>query len=157
MPKIDKEELLTLLPHRGKMFLLSRVNDYDTKKRTLTAEYDITPECLFYDGELDGVPSWAGFEFMAQGVSAVSGISFREEGVKPKPGFILSVTGMETMIPVFKAGTTVTIRVEEDCRIDAVNTFDCRLRIGEEQAASAKVTVMDVDDLSVYQKENNGN
>jgi len=78
---IEKEELQTLIPHKGKMLLLSRVIEYDIE-HSVRAEYDITRNCLFYDPVLDGVPSWAGFEFIAQAVSVLTGIRKREKGRK---------------------------------------------------------------------------
>jgi predicted hotdog family 3-hydroxylacyl-ACP dehydratase len=152
--RIDRDELSTLIPHKGKMFLLSRITDYDLKKRTLTAEYDITGDCLFYDSELDGVPAWAGFEFMAQCISALSGLAGREQGKPPKPGFILSLSALEVTAPVLKAGTTVTINVAEDMRMDTVFTFRCAVFHEGGPAVSAKLTVMDVDDISLFEKEN---
>jgi len=38
---IEKEELQTIIPHKGKMFLLSRVIEYDLA-HGIRAEYDIT-------------------------------------------------------------------------------------------------------------------
>jgi predicted hotdog family 3-hydroxylacyl-ACP dehydratase len=152
--RIDRDELSTLLPHKGKMFLLSRITDYDIKKRTLTAEYDVSEDCIFYDSGLGGIPAWASFEFMAQCVSALSGLAGREHGEPPKPGFILSISALEVMVPVLKAGATVIINIVEDMRMDMVFTFDCTAFIGEEPAASVKLTVMDVEDISFFEKGN---
>ena len=61
---IDHDELINYLPHKGKMFLLSRVTQHDVEKHTITSEYDITKDCIFYEEEFDGVPTWAGFELL---------------------------------------------------------------------------------------------
>jgi predicted hotdog family 3-hydroxylacyl-ACP dehydratase len=150
---IERDELITLLPHKGKMFLLSRLTEYDLTKRTLTAEYDITEDCIFYDPDLRGLPAWVGFEFMAQCISALSGLMGREQGKEPKPGFILSISAMGVEIPILKAGTTVKIRIAEDMRIDSVFTFSCTVLLEGEPAVSAKLTVMDVDDLALFEEE----
>ena len=42
--RIERDVLIDLLPHKGKMFLLSRVTQHDTEAHTITSEYDITPE-----------------------------------------------------------------------------------------------------------------
>ena len=152
---IERDELITLLPHKGRMFLLSRITAYDTVKRSLSAEYDITPDCLFYDPALGGVPAWVGFEFMAQSIAGLSGITIREKGEPPKMGCILSVSNVEILRPLLKAGTTVRIDVEEDYAVDGISTFNGSVfleGIGK-AAMSAKLTVMDVDDLSVFEKE----
>ena len=77
---IDHDELINYLPHKGKMFLLTRVTQHDVEKHTITSEYDITENCIFYEEEFGGVPTWAGFELMAQGVSALTGITNKIKG-----------------------------------------------------------------------------
>ena len=154
---MEKDELSSLLPHKGKMLLLSRLREYDTRERTLTAEYDISGDCIFYDPELDGIPSWVSFEFMAQSISVLSGLAGRETGQLPKIGVILSVSNMELKLPLLKAGTTAIIHIQENCKIDLVYTFDCNVMLGDTPAASAKLTVMDVDDMSQWEQDQHGN
>jgi predicted hotdog family 3-hydroxylacyl-ACP dehydratase len=150
---IERDELITLLPHKGKMFLLTRLAAYDTARRSLSAEYDITPDCLFYVPKLGGVPGWVSFEFMAQSISVLSGLAGREKGEPPKPGFILSVTNMAIMTPVLPAGTTVRIDIQEDCKVEEVFSFNCIVSsLNGKEAASAKLTVMDVADFSAFEK-----
>jgi predicted hotdog family 3-hydroxylacyl-ACP dehydratase len=144
---IDKEELLTLVPHKGRMFLLSRVVSWDLEKRFLTAEYDITGDCLFYKKELEGLPAWAGFELIAQSISALSGLNKRAEGKEPLYGFILSVSELFLNQSVLKG--TVRIVVEEDTVIDNVYSFRGVVSTGETEAISAKLTVIGTDDISV--------
>jgi predicted hotdog family 3-hydroxylacyl-ACP dehydratase len=147
---IEGEELRSLLPHKGKMVLLSRVKTYNTKGHSLSAEYDVGPDCLFYDPGLGGIPSWVGVECMAQGISALSGIISREEGRKPKPGFILSISNLELAVPLLRSGTVLRIRVREDCRINGVFTYDCQIS-GPFPVGKAKLTVMEADDISRWE------
>jgi predicted hotdog family 3-hydroxylacyl-ACP dehydratase len=151
---IERDELLTLIPHKGKMFLLSRITAYDYQERTLTGEYDITRDCLFYDPQLKGVPSWVSFEFIAQCISAISGLDCRMQGKPPNPGFILSVSNMELTKPLLPEGATVTIGVSEDCKLDKVSTFNGTVSLDGEYIGTAKLTIIDVEDLSVYEKGN---
>ena len=50
---IEHDELINYLPHKGKMFLLSRVTQHDVNNHTITSEYDITENCIFYEPEFD--------------------------------------------------------------------------------------------------------
>jgi predicted hotdog family 3-hydroxylacyl-ACP dehydratase len=120
---IEKEELQTLIPHKGKMLLLNRIIEYNDD-HSISAEYDITENCIFYDPAIDGVPTWAAFELMAQAISALSGIRSREKGEKPKLGFILSIPSMRMEIPFFKNGSLVNVRVKETDCTDMIYTFD---------------------------------
>jgi predicted hotdog family 3-hydroxylacyl-ACP dehydratase len=143
---IETDELLTLIPHKGKMVLLSRVLEWDTDQWTLKGVYDITEEGLFYDPLLGGIPGWVSFECMAQSVSALTGIRICLAGQGPKMGFILSISNMEVNIPVLSAGTAVRTEVVLDYRVEDIFVFDCRVFSGEAVAAAAKMTVKEVDD-----------
>jgi predicted hotdog family 3-hydroxylacyl-ACP dehydratase len=134
------------------MFLLSRVTAYDTIKRSLSAEYDITPDCLFYDPAQRGVPGWVGFEFIAQSIACLSGITSRERREPPKMGCILSISTVEILRSLLNAGITVRIDVEEDYAADGISTFNGIVFLDGAGVMSAKLTVMDVDDLSVFEK-----
>jgi predicted hotdog family 3-hydroxylacyl-ACP dehydratase len=148
---IDREELLTLVPHRGRMFLLSRILSRDMKNHSLVCEYDVTEESLFYKEDLKGIDSWVGFELMAQGISALSGLQSRACGRPPRYGFILSVSDMALYIPVL-AGT-VRIEVEEETMVDMVYVFRCRVFSGGKSAVEAKLIVMEAKDVSFLIKD----
>ena len=152
---IEKEELQTIIPHSGKMLLLTRVNEYNLKERTLCAEYHITEDCLFYDPSVGSVPAWAGFEFIAQAISALSGIRDREMGIKPRMGFILSIPSMKIEVPVFKLGSVVELRVKEDDRVDLVYTFNGEAYLEGKKAMEGKLMVMEIDEenLNSLKKE----
>jgi predicted hotdog family 3-hydroxylacyl-ACP dehydratase len=141
---IEEEELQTLVPHRGKMFLLSRITEYNVDERSLEAEYDIKNDCIFYESQIRGVPGWAGFELIAQAISALSGLDGRLKGEKPKIGFILSVSGMKVFIPVFPPDKTVNIKIIEDYRMDMIYTYCGQVFLEGKPAVEAKLTVMDV-------------
>jgi predicted hotdog family 3-hydroxylacyl-ACP dehydratase len=143
---IEEEELQSLVPHRGKMFLLSRITEYNVDERSLVAEYDIKKNCIFYESEIGGIPGWAGFELIAQAISALSGIDGRKKGEKPKIGFILSVSGMKVFIPVFPPDETVKIKIIEDYRMDMIYTYCGQVFLGGKTAVEAKLTVMDVNE-----------
>ena len=145
MIMIEKEELFSIVPHRGRMLLLSRVKGYNLEERSIEAEYDITGDCLFYDSAMAGVPAWAGFEFIAQAISAYSGIRNREYGIPPKMGFILSVASMRMEIPFFKAGSTVEIKTREIDRMDLVFTFEGEIFLEGKKVLEGKLMIMEVN------------
>jgi predicted hotdog family 3-hydroxylacyl-ACP dehydratase len=142
---IEREELETLIPHKGKMLLLDRVIEYNND-HSLRAEYDITGNCIFYDPALEGVPAWAAFEFMAQAVSAFTGIRCRERGEKPKIGFILSIPSMRMEIPFFKNGSTVAVHVKETDCTDTIYTFDGEAFLEGRKVMEGNLMVIEVSD-----------
>jgi predicted hotdog family 3-hydroxylacyl-ACP dehydratase len=142
---IENEDLLALMPHRGEMYLISRVLEYDINARSLRSEHDIANTCLFYDPGLDGVPAYMCFEFMAQAVSALSGLTGKILGKPPMMGFILSVSSLEIKIPLFRQGDIIQIEINGQQAVEAVSTFQCVARVGENEAAKAKLMVMDIE------------
>ena len=143
----DTKELVSeLVPHKGKMFLLDRVRDYDLQENSITTEIDISRDNLFYEEELGGVPVWVAFEYMAQSVSALSGLHGRAKGEKPKAGFIMSVTGFKADVSVFKSGESVVVNVLENIRMDKAVTFDGSATVNGTLAVTAKLNTVEVDD-----------
>ena len=152
---IEKDELLSIIPHRGKMFLLSRVNNYDLNEYSLEAEYDITKKCIFYDPEFGGVPAWVGFEFIAQAISALVGLWRRERGEDVKLGFIMSVSSVKIGLPFFRDGDTVELKVKRINRMDMMYTFEGFVFLDGSTVLEGKITILDVDEekMQAYQKE----
>lgn len=149
--KIEYDELINYLPHKGKMFLLSRVTQHDTTNHTITTEYDITDKCIFYEDEVNGVPSWAGFEFLAQSVSALTGITNTEKDRPPLPGFILSVMEFKADVGYLKNNTTIQMKAVEDFRDEDshIYRYVCELfaKPGAEiPVVTAKISVMETED-----------
>lgn len=150
---IEKEELCALVPHKGKMFLLSRVNKFDVENLQIELEYDVTEQCIFYDESLKGIPSWCSFEIMAQGVAALASIKNIVNRVqdKPSPGVVLSLSNFNAEVDSFPQESTIVINVKEDYSSGEVSKFSCTILSGKngklEQAVSASLTVMEVKDM----------
>ena len=153
VPKFIGENVIEeYLPHRGKMLLISRITDYDMEKRIITGEYDITEECIFYEKEGDGIPTWVSFELMAQTVCALTGIAHKLFGRKILPGMILSVTAFKSELEWLKAGKTVRMRMVEDfCDEEsALYNYTGELFIvGEDEkpAVTAKISAIEIESL----------
>jgi len=142
---IELEELQTLIPHKGKMLLLSRVIEYDIE-HGIRAEYDITENCLFYDPATNGVPAWVAFEFMAQSISVLSGLRSREKGEKPKIGFILSVPFMRMETALFQNGSSVEVHLQETDCTDMIYTFEGTAFLEGKKVMEGKLMVVEVSD-----------
>lgn len=141
-----KEIVSELVPHKGQMFLLDRVQSYSLETITVTTEIDISRDSLFYEEDLGGVPAWVAFEYMAQSISALSGIYGRSRGEKPKVGFIMSVNSFKANVPVFKVGETVVVTVHQTIRMDMAVTFDGTAKVGETLAVTATLNTVEVED-----------
>lgn len=141
-----REEVDALVPHTGKMLLLDRINHFDLDEITIESQVDISEDCMFFNEDVQGVPSYVAFEYMAQTISALSGIYGRSLGQKPREGFIMSVSNCKSEIPVFKSGDVVTIRVKQTMRVDMAVTFEGKAFVGDTLAVSATLCTVEVDD-----------
>lgn len=149
---IEKQELLELLPHKGRMHLLSRLTDYDLEKKTVAAETDIAEDFIFYEEDLGGAPDWSVFEIMAQSISALTGIICRRNNVPPMAGCILSISDFSMDGKAFPLGSKISVTSEEEF-FDAESGIYryksvafCSDRPGA-QCAKATLTVMQMDNI----------
>ena len=140
-----KERVSELVPHKGKMLLLDRVQNYSIESVSITTEIDISRDTFFYEEDLGGVPAWVAFEYMAQSISALSGIYGRSKGDKPKVGFIMSVSGFKTDVAAFKEGDKVVVTVHETIRMDSAVTFDGIASIDGKTVVTATLNTVEVD------------
>ena len=149
---IENEELLSIVPHRGKMLLLKRVKHYDLQEQSIEAECQIEKDCIFYDNEAAGIPAWVGFEFIAQTVSAFIGIKNRERKIN-KIGLIMSVSQMRIGLPIFQTGSIIEIKAKEVDSMDSVHVFEGEIFLEGKKVLEGKLTVMDVDDEQAVMKK----
>jgi len=141
-----REDVESLVPHAGKMFLLDRIVEYDLEEIYIVTQVDVSEKSMFYCEELGGVPSYVAFEYMAQSISALSGIYGRSCGNSPKEGFIMSVSNCKSDVAAFKPGEVVEIHVKQTMRMDMAVTFDGVACVGGKQVLSATLSTVEVED-----------
>ena len=130
-----------LVPHSGKMSLLSQIIDYGDE--WLTAEVHIHEDSTFYEN--GGVPAWIGIEYMAQAVGAYSGLQERLVGEKPKLGFLLGTRNYNCNVTQFPNGAKLIIKVERELQGEnGLSAFQCSFTADGVEAAAS---------LNVYQPE----
>lgn len=117
-----------LLPHRAPMVLVSRVVAFDADARTLVAETDISPESLFYDRELGGVPAYLSIEYMAQTIGCFAGYwdLSQTPPVPPRVGFVLGTRKFSSAREVLTDGC-YRIAVKEQFFDDEIASFSAEV------------------------------
>lgn len=143
MKIIEHDELSTLVPHRGKMFIIDRITDWDAVAWKISSETKITEDFMFFDKNLNGVPNYAIFEIAAQTASALTGIFARENNLPPNMGMILSVSNLSIDVDVIKAGQTVTAKVIRESDVGNVYSFVASIYIDGTPCGEGKLTVME--------------
>ena len=104
--RIDYSDVAGLIPHSGQMVLLDRVLEFDGDG--LIAELVVRDDGLF--GDANGVPAWAGIEYMAQAVSAYAGIKSKLAGEPIRLGYLLGTRRYLSNVPSFAIGTLLTVQ-----------------------------------------------
>lgn len=138
------DNISEMVPMDGTMSLLSRIVEYG--EESLCAEVDITANSLF--AEADGVPAWVGIEYMAQTIAAFAGVKAREAGKEIEIGFLVGSRKYTCNQPVFAAGDTLRVYVEEMLRgKNGLSVFACSIQGKNLEAAAS---------LNVFQPENVG-
>ena len=143
--KIEHEELSTLVPHRGKMFIIDRITEANANDWIIESETKITDGFMFYEKSVDGAPNYACFEIIAQTISALTGLYARENGLPLNMGFILSVSNLNFDFDVAKKGEIVRVRAEREAKVDNVYSFKAEIFINNEIKGKGKLTVMEVE------------
>lgn len=141
---IEHEELSQLVPHKGKMFIIGRISDIDVKEWIAESETKITPDFMFYEKSIDGVPNYACFEIIAQTVSALTGLYARENNLPPNMGFILSVSNLKFDFDIVKAGQVIKAKAVREEVVDNVYSFRAEIFLDGKASGGGKLTVMEV-------------
>lgn len=144
-----------LLPHSPPMVLLGRVLQYDSL--SLVAEVFISPDSMFYDAEINGVPAWVGIEYMAQAVSALAGLRAKEKDQEIKLGLLLGTRRLILTHKVLPADRRYHVQVKQIFWDESgLANFDCQVSLDQEVYVEAKINVFEADDIEIIMERNSG-
>lgn len=139
---ITEYQVSELVPHSGKMSLLTRITGYG--EDWLTAQVLIKSDTMFADAR--GVPAWVGLEYLAQAIGAFAGLQERLQGSEPKVGFLLGSRKYSCTTDYFCLGDSIDVKVVRNMQADnGLSAFDGHL-VGSGYEATAR--------LNVFQPEN---
>lgn len=140
-----------LLPHRDAMRWIDRLVACDPQ--SVRVEATIRADHLLADTE--GVPGWAGIEFMAQAIACWAGTRALARGENVRPGFLLGTRRYDCHRAHFAFGLRLTI--EAHCELfgdNGLGMFSCRILDGEEELARANVSVFEPPDPKAFMEHN---
>lgn len=147
-----------VVPHEGVMSLLDRV--LDCGEDWLEAEILINRGSLFAEERSQqqsqqGVPAWAGIEYMAQAIAAFAGVQRRRRGLEAAVGFLVGTRRYDSSRSHFPFGSRLCIRVEREFQADnGLGVFACEINgetaEGENLTASAALNVFQPDDVQEF-------
>ena len=110
-----------LVKHKDSMLLLDRI--VAAEGDMMRSETTVRADSVFnLPGR--GVPTYVGFELMAQTISANDGLDRRARGEGPVIGFLLGCRKYDASRPFFADGETVTTEVRA---VIGLSSYDCKI------------------------------
>jgi predicted hotdog family 3-hydroxylacyl-ACP dehydratase len=133
------------VPHKVGMLLIDRV--VAREGELVRSETTIRADSIFFQPGR-GVPSYVGFELMAQTISAADGLDRRARGEGPVIGFLLGCRKYNVTRPFFADGETVTTEAKA---LIGLSSYDCKIFDAQgEVLASASINVFRPDDPEAF-------
>ena len=145
-PAVDVERLV---PHRDAMLWIARVLHVDDDG--VVAEATVDDDHVLADPDGDGLPGWMGIEFMAQAIAAWAGARALARGEPARPGFLLGTRRYACRRPRLAWGLHLRIEARREMMGDnGLGMFACRLLAGDEEIATANVSVFEPPDPAAF-------
>jgi len=116
-----------LVSHRGHMLLLNRV--IEASRLHAVAEITISKDSTFYQPD-QGVPAWAGIEYMAQAVAVLGGVQAMEDSDPVPMGYLLGTRKYHCELPWFESGCVLRVRCEEEVLDgNGLGAYSCQMTV----------------------------
>lgn len=139
-------DLSKVLPHKKPMILLDDILQIDLENKFVQTCFKVCDKNIFFDKNLNGIPSLCGIEFMAQTIGCYA--YYAQNLSEPKMGFLLGTRLFNNLVDVFEKDETYTVKAKEAYCDNEISAFDCSIYDKlEKEIASATI--------NVYQSENN--
>jgi predicted hotdog family 3-hydroxylacyl-ACP dehydratase len=114
-----------VLPHAGRMVLLTSIVDHTETRTTCTV--DVEPGTAFSDAD-GGVPAWVALEYMAQCIAAHGGLRARAAGDPITIGFLLGSRSVTLHTPRFTPGQRLEVEAAHVWGEQDLFSFACTVR-----------------------------
>lgn len=137
-----------VLSQRPPMILIDSIDEMGPDHMLSHVRID---ECSLFYEKGEGVPVWAGIEYMAQTVAAFVGADARQKREPVKIGFLLGTRRFNTNITYFVLGQKIMIRIKRLLQESELGQFQCWIldEAGEE-LAMGKISAYMPDDCHAF-------
>lgn len=153
---IKKPELYNYSPHQKRMLLFDQVDNFNLDNSTLEASLTIKENSEFFNKNLNAVPTYISFEYMAQSIATLAGIGKTVINKEPKIGFIIGVREFISEQDGFNVGDNVKIKIKEIYRTDEVAVFEGESFVNGNLYTSATLNVVENSE-NILESWSNGN
>jgi predicted hotdog family 3-hydroxylacyl-ACP dehydratase len=128
-----------LLPHQAPMILVHKL--IHVTPSSVHCQVKIDTHNLFFDSQLNAVPSWVGIEFLAQTIAAWSGYHAYLENRSPTVGFLLGTRRYRANCDLFAKDTILDLYAEQLMENEGMAAFTCRIKCRGEELITTQLNV----------------
>ncbi len=146
-----------LLPHKSPMILISDIRSFDIEKGILVAHTHIQKKDVLYQSEINGIPTYAALEYMAQSIGCFVGLYDLQKDPNKKPGvgFVLGSRKLQIQKPVLEENQDYCIKVCALFCDDNLASFECIMynEKTNEEFANAIINAYRPENIDTFMKE----
>ncbi len=147
-----KFSIEAVLPHEHPMILLDELVEFGAE--TAICRHVITEKSVFFDRVLNGVPSYAGIEYMAQSIAAYANANELLNNRPVEIGFLVSSRKYKCSYSVFTEGMILDITVAKLYKDESgLSAFDCAILCNSEEIATARINVFQPENPAKFLEE----
>lgn len=146
-----------LLPHQDPMIFISDIRSFDTEKGILIAHTHIQKDDILYQNSINGIPTYAALEYMAQSIGCFVGLYDLQQHPHKKPGvgFVLGSRKLQIKKPVLLLDEDYDIKINALFCDDNIASFDCLMynEKTNEEFATAIINAYRPENIDTFMKD----
>lgn len=149
---------IDLIPQKAPMAFITDIESIDFENQKMVTRVDVRDTDLLYQKNLNGVPSVAALEYMAQSIACYIGaqdIHITGE-TKAIAGFIMGSRDLHFMIPKFNVDESYYVYVQSLFCDNNIASFECKIYDANNTlVAEGNLNAFRPDDLNNFMENGN--
>lgn len=147
-----------LLPQKPPMAFITAIESIDFDNQKMIARIDVKNTDLLFQKNINGIPSAAALEYMAQSIACYIGaqdIHLTGE-TKAVAGFIMGSRDLHIMIPKFNIDESYYVRVQSLFCDNNIASFECEIYdSNNKMVANGNLNAFRPDDINNFMENEN--
>ena len=153
-----KFEPIDLLPQKAPLAFISAIESVDFESQKMITRIDVKNTDLLFQKDLNGVPSVAALEYMAQSIACYVGAQDIHITGKTKAvaGFIMGSRDLHFLIPKFNVNESYYVHVQSLFCDNNLASFECEIYDSKNKiVATGNLNAFRPDDINDFMENGN--
>ena len=153
-----KFEPIDLLPQKAPMAFITDIESVDFDNQKMVTRIDVKDTDLLYQKNIDGVPSCAALEYMAQSIACYIGAQdIHNTGeTKAVAGFIMGSRDLHFALSKFNVGESYYVHVQSLFCDNNIASFECKIYDAQNTlVADGNLNAFRPEDLNNFMENGN--